>query len=135
VKVWLCLPVLLLTACSTTAHKPIKITFAEAYSPTAFKDYSFVKVCGYATNTFENSQISETRTADWRDKNSGLGVKWLDSADDIKTPEKRCVRGFLEPTCGWGDLPDDLDSYEAPVCISTATTYQWSIRQEFLADD
>lgn len=139
-KVWHILPILLLSACSTSAHKPTKISLAEANSPSAYKEYSFVKVCGYATNTPENSQILTTRKDNNTVESVGLGVKWLDAADEITIPEKRCVRGFLTPTCGWGDPPDDkadfdIDNYKPPVCANASTAYQWSIRQEFLADD
>ena len=90
---------------------------------------TLVKVCGLATNQFENVQISEHRDGDWRGTIPGLGVKWLDREPYTEGPEQRCVTGLLEPTCGWGDMNPDATDYKAPICISTSTVYQWSIRQ------
>ena len=91
---------------------------------------TLVKVCGFATNEFENVQISDSRVGDWRETSAGLMVEWLDSEPRTNGPEQRCVTGLLEPMCGW-------DEYENTdlICRSTGSSYNWKIRQTHRARD
>jgi hypothetical protein len=96
-------------------------------APLKYKD-KLIKVCGYATNQFENLQITENRDRDWRDEpTAGLAVDWLEEETRTDGVEKRCVTGQIEPTCGWEHgLPGDNNDI---ICLSTGSIYQWKIRQ------
>ena len=77
---------------------------------------------------FENVQITNTRSGNWRDKAIGFGVDWLPDEPDTRKPEKRCVTGKIVPTCGWENV-DDLDL----TCFSTGHGFKYVIEQTNLS--
>jgi len=85
---------------------------------------TLVKVCGFATNEFETSQISEFKSDNPLEMGERLAVVWLKSEAQTEGAKKRCIFGLLEPMCGW-------DEYESPdlICESTDSRYEWKIRQ------
>ena len=132
-----------LAACQTI-DRPKTISLKKANETPAQHRDNVVKVCGLATKQFENVEITVSRhhEKEWMISPTGLvsptglGVDWMREEPYTKEPEKRCVTGFIEPTCGWGgNIPQNNENYEAPVCVSTGTVYQWSIRQTVLKRD
>ena len=107
---------------SIDLNEPYKIT--KAYRGQIFK------VCGWATKSFENVQITNTREEGWRDIAIGFGVDWLETEPYTDKPEWRCVTGKIIPTCGWDDY-DDPDL----ICRSTGHGFEHKIHQVKLKRD
>lgn len=123
-----------LDSCQTTSFPADSLPLSEVNAdPLKYKD-ELIKVCGYATNQFENVQITQNRDRDWRDiQVAGLAVDWLEKEPRTRSAEKRCVTGLIEPTCGWENgVPADENDI---ICLSTGSVYQWSIRQTMLSRD
>ena len=111
---------LLLTACATTPPGATRLADIAA-NPAAYHNV-VVTTCGWATNQFEDVQIT---TSFWRRGSStpGLEVSWQDKTPQTShRPEWRCVTGYVEPSC-----VDDEGNGEEFICISTGSPYQWTL--------
>jgi hypothetical protein len=89
---------LCLAACQTIDGKKT-LSFEKANEKPAQHYNKVVKVCGWATNQFENLNITTSRNGIWGNS-PGLGIDWLEMEPLTKRPERRCVTGLIEPTCG-----------------------------------
>lgn len=93
-----------LSSCKTFAASILEIPILEANNGENYRDQS-IKVCGFATNEFENYNLTENTADHWSQRGVILGVKWLKKEPKTTGPENRCVTGKLAPRGGW-------DSYE-----------------------
>ncbi|MEM7661098.1 MAG: hypothetical protein AAF292_02520 [Pseudomonadota bacterium] len=121
-----------MTSCISSPLPSDGLTVTDVVSRLdSFERDEETKVCGWAANAFENSQVTSRRKSFWNsDENDvGLGVKWLKEAPQIKRARWRCITGLLEPNCGWDNQDDGPTE---TICISTATAFDWSIRQTSL---
>ncbi len=83
-------------------------------------------MCGWATNEFENVQITHTKHRRANDE-PGLGVRWADNARRTDGPEYMCIEGRVEPLGRWQEFdkpnPDSI-------WISTGHLYDWVLDQQ-----
>ena len=121
-----CVLAIFSTSCASN-YDPSEIQvldLSKSYENATFKRGQIVKACGWATNAFENVQITNTRDEGWRKFANGFGVDWLKAEPRTLQPEKRCVTGEIIPTCGWEilDQPDEI-------CLSTGHGFKYEIHQ------
>lgn len=126
-----------LCACQTIGPKATKLTLAEANKNGAQYRGQTVKVCGYATNQFENLQITEFRKDGYGDeKGASLCVTWSKDEPTTNGPEKRCVTGKLEPKMGWENYERKIAGEPHDLIISNACSgTDWEIQQFYLWRD
>ncbi|MEM6901241.1 MAG: hypothetical protein AAF583_15910 [Pseudomonadota bacterium] len=128
-----CLAILSLIGCASTDLPADGRAVDEvANNIDDFARDEVVKVCGWATNQFENAQVTKHRQGRWNKgaTQTGLGVFWLQTEPRTDGPEHRCITGRIEPNCGW-DWYDNRN--ENQICISTGTSFNWSVRQTALS--
>ena len=120
-------------ACQTIGPQARKITLAEANENGANYRDQMVKVCGYATNQFEDVQITELPRRRFGDKGVVLGVNWSEKEPRTDGAEKRCITGMLVPIGGWENYEQKIAGEPYDVFIDNASSgADWEIDQMYL---
>ena len=134
---WLMFSILTLSACQSLGPKATELTLSEANANAPNYRNEAVKVCGFGTNQFENSQITEFKRENHGDeKGASLGVDWSKNEVETDGPEKRCITGELWPKGGWGNYERKIAGEPYDVIIGGGSSgTDWKIRQTSLARD
>lgn len=118
------------------ASNPVEISFAEANDNGAYYRDQPVKVCGHASNQFEDLKITEKLGDHYTKRGIILGVYWLKKEPYTNGPEKRCVTGKLLPKGGWENYARKAAGEPHDVILGGGSTgADWVIRQITLARD
>lgn len=132
---FLIIPFCLFSACQTLSAAPDVLSLRDInLQPQTYRGQP-VKVCGFATNKFENVQITESEEIGLPSEVAGLSVEWLDTEPMTVGSKYRCITGVIEPTCGWKSYDEAQLASKDYYCLSTGTIYQWGIRQTNLSKD
>lgn len=127
-KAWLipAIAVCLSTGCTNGDFRKVELSKVVA-NPRAFNG-QVVTLCGWATNQFEDVNLTVNRGA--RKWDAGLAVEWCDDAPETTRATYAYVSGTVEPA--WGMTADAADGHPASltdVVVSTGSAFSWAIRQ------
>jgi len=80
-----------------------------------------VTTCGWATNEFEDLNLTVDHEGAARDGAKGLAVEWCENSAETRGPVRQCVTGTIEP--GYGQSADEADRKPGTnFAISTGVT-------------
>jgi len=94
------------------------------------RDYNgrLVTTCGWATNEFEDLNITIGHEGAARDGAKGLAVEWCENEPKTRGPTLQCITGTIEPA--YGQSVDEADRKPGTMfAISTGSPFGWWMRQ------